>query len=140
MLHYCRYVSGKRMEQIESKPDASLSGGRARPGATMLGAETDNARAYASLKQAVLSGGFKPGEVVTLRALAKRLEIGDTPVREAVKRLVHKHCGHDAVPGDLRVKVLTRIQEVRAMIEINESEITITESSITETSAELPAQ
>ncbi|HEY2551428.1 MAG TPA: mycothiol system anti-sigma-R factor, partial [Streptosporangiaceae bacterium] len=37
---------------------------------------------------------------------------------EAVKRLVHKHCGHDTVPSELRAKVLTRIQAVRAELEI----------------------
>jgi mycothiol system anti-sigma-R factor len=41
-------------------------------------------------------------------------------LEEAVKRLVHKSCGHDAVPDGLRIKVLTRIQEVRATIEITE--------------------
>ena len=41
-------------------------------------------------------------------------------LEEAVKRLVQKHCGHDAVPGDLRVKVLTRIRQVRATLEITE--------------------
>jgi hypothetical protein len=47
-----------------------------------------------------------------------------------VKRLVHKHCGHDAAPGELRIKVLTRIRQVRATLEITE----ITE--ITEISAD----
>jgi mycothiol system anti-sigma-R factor len=65
-------------------------------------------------------------------------------LEEAVKRLVHKSCGHDAVPGDLRVKVLTRIQEVRATIEVGGAEVIITEteitqSGITESSAELSA-
>ena len=41
-------------------------------------------------------------------------------LEEVVKRLVHKSCGHDEVPGDLRVKVLTRIQDVRTTIEITE--------------------
>jgi len=41
-------------------------------------------------------------------------------LEEAVKRLVHKHCGHDAVPGELRIKVLTRIRQVRATLEITE--------------------
>ncbi len=41
-------------------------------------------------------------------------------LEEAVKRLVHKTCGRDEVPQDLRIKVLTRIQEVRATIEITE--------------------
>jgi hypothetical protein len=36
---------------------------------------------------------------------------------------VHKSCGHDEVPGDLRVKVLTRIQQVRATIEIEVTEL-----------------
>jgi mycothiol system anti-sigma-R factor len=38
-------------------------------------------------------------------------------LEEAVKRLVHRHCGHEQVPADLRQKVLLRIQEVRAQIE-----------------------
>jgi hypothetical protein len=47
----------------------------------MLAAETDNLWAYVSLKQAVLSGVFKPGAAVTLALV-------DTPVREAVKPLI----------------------------------------------------
>ncbi|MBE3015537.1 mycothiol system anti-sigma-R factor [Microbispora sp. NEAU-D428] len=35
-------------------------------------------------------------------------------LEEAVKRLVAKHCGCDPVPQDLRSKVLTRIEQVRA--------------------------
>jgi mycothiol system anti-sigma-R factor len=38
-------------------------------------------------------------------------------LEEAVKRLVRKHCGHEPVPGDLRQKVLLRIEAVRAQIE-----------------------
>lgn len=41
-------------------------------------------------------------------------------LEEAVKRLVHKCCGHEAVPGELRAKVLTRIAAVRAEIESSE--------------------
>jgi mycothiol system anti-sigma-R factor len=42
-------------------------------------------------------------------------------LEEAVKRLVHKHCGHDAVPRELRTKVLVRIQAVRAELEVSET-------------------
>ena len=35
-------------------------------------------------------------------------------LEEAVKRLVHKHCGQEPVPEGLRAKVLTRIEAVRA--------------------------
>lgn len=41
-------------------------------------------------------------------------------LEEVVKKLVHKHCGHDAVPGELRAKVLTRIAAVRAELESSE--------------------
>lgn len=37
-----------------------------------------------------------------------------------VKRLVQKHCGCEPVPSDLRAKVMVRIQEVRATIELTD--------------------
>ena len=37
-------------------------------------------------------------------------------LEEAVKKLVHKSCGCDAVPQDLRSKVLGRIEQVRASL------------------------
>ena len=39
-------------------------------------------------------------------------------LEEAVKRLVHKHCGHEEVPTDLRRKVLDRIHQVRTQIDV----------------------
>jgi mycothiol system anti-sigma-R factor len=42
-------------------------------------------------------------------------------LEEAVKRLVHKHCGHEAVPSELRTKVLYRIRAVRAELEVSET-------------------
>jgi mycothiol system anti-sigma-R factor len=41
-------------------------------------------------------------------------------LEEAVKRLVHRHCGAEAVPTELRTKVLSRIQAVRIELEITE--------------------
>ncbi len=40
--------------------------------------------------------------------------LGEYGLEEAVKRLVAKHCGCDPVPQDLRSKVLSRIEQVRA--------------------------
>jgi mycothiol system anti-sigma-R factor len=51
-------------------------------------------------------------------------------LEEAVKRLVHKHCGHEAVPSELRTKVLVRIQAVRAELEFTETRIEFTETRI----------
>jgi DNA-binding GntR family transcriptional regulator len=83
----------------------------------MPGGETDNARAYLSLKQAVLSGGFKPGEVVTLRALATRLAIGDTPVREAVKRLISEGAFEGLPNRSARVPLLDR-REIQQILDL----------------------
>jgi mycothiol system anti-sigma-R factor len=41
-------------------------------------------------------------------------------LEEAVKRLVHKCCGAETVPADLRTKVLSRIRAVRVELEITE--------------------
>jgi len=51
-------------------------------------------------------------------------------LEEAVKKLVGKHCGCDPVPADLRSKVLTRIQQVRAEIADGQVEVEITEVEI----------
>jgi len=37
-------------------------------------------------------------------------------LEDAVKRLIHDHCGCDPVPTDLRSKVLGRIKQVQAEI------------------------
>lgn len=42
-------------------------------------------------------------------------------LEEVVKHLVHKYCGYDAVPSELRTKVLTRIQEIRISMEVTET-------------------
>jgi mycothiol system anti-sigma-R factor len=44
-------------------------------------------------------------------------------LEEVVKRLVAKSCGCEPAPSDLRRKVLTRIQSVRAELEITEYHI-----------------
>jgi mycothiol system anti-sigma-R factor len=41
-------------------------------------------------------------------------------LEELVKKLVHKCCGHESVPGELRAKVLMRIAAVRSEIESTE--------------------
>ena len=41
-------------------------------------------------------------------------------LEEAVKRLVHKTCGSEKVPNELRTKVLIRIQAVQVELEVTE--------------------
>ena len=40
---------------------------------------------------------------------------------EVVKQLVHKHCGHDLVPRELRAKVLIRIRQVQAELSVTQT-------------------
>ena len=102
------------MVQTDPQVDSSLRTRSTHQGAAPTAGETDNTRAYAALKQAVLSGAFRPGEVVTLRAVSSRLSIGDTPVREAIKRLVSEGA-FEALPNrSARVPLLDRreIQQI----------------------------
>jgi mycothiol system anti-sigma-R factor len=41
-------------------------------------------------------------------------------MEEAVKKLVHKSCGSEPTPADLRHKVLTRIEAVRVELEVTQ--------------------
>ncbi|MBO0771442.1 MAG: mycothiol system anti-sigma-R factor [Actinobacteria bacterium] len=41
-------------------------------------------------------------------------------LEEIIKQLVHKYCGYDAVPVQLRAKVMARIQEIRVTMEADE--------------------
>jgi len=50
--------------------------------------QTLNDRAYGALKKGLMSGQFRPGEVLTIRHLAADYGISATPVREALQRLV----------------------------------------------------
>lgn len=79
--------------------------------------ETANARAYAKLRQAVLSGAFRPGDVVTLRALTEMLSLGEMAVREALKRLISEGA-FEALPNrSARVPVLDR-HEIQQLCEL----------------------
>lgn len=86
--------------------------------------ETANERAYISLKRAVLSGVFRPGEVLTLRALATRFSLGETAMREAVKRLISEGAFEGLPNRSARVPMLDRrkiqgILDLRMLLESN---------------------
>jgi DNA-binding GntR family transcriptional regulator len=42
---------------------------------------------YASLRALIVDGSLRPGEALSERSLAERLQVGRTPIREAVKWL-----------------------------------------------------
>jgi DNA-binding GntR family transcriptional regulator len=81
--------------------------------------EAAHIRAYGVLKEAVLAGQFRPGEVVTLRSLAKQLAIGEMPVREALRRLTSEGAFESLPNRSARVPVLTR-RQVEQILELRE--------------------
>jgi DNA-binding GntR family transcriptional regulator len=81
--------------------------------------EAAHSRAYAVLKEAVLAGKFRPGEVVTLRSLAKQLAISEMPIREALRRLTSEGA-FEALPNrSARVPRLTR-RQVEQILELRQ--------------------
>ncbi|MFC9842763.1 GntR family transcriptional regulator [Streptomyces sp. NPDC060223] len=60
-------------------------------------------QAYQRLRDAVREGTLRPGEKITERDLAARLGVSPTPVREALRQLVHEKVVERAGPRALRV-------------------------------------
>ena len=77
---------------------------------------------YRNLRAEILVGSIKPGEVLTLRGLAKRFAVSVMPVREAVRRLTAEGALSISPSGRIFTPKLTneRIEElasVRALLE-----------------------
>jgi DNA-binding GntR family transcriptional regulator len=83
-----------------------------------------NTRAYHLLRQAVLSGSFRPTQIITLRMVTELLGLGEMPAREALKRLVSEGA-FTAMPNrSARVPALERREisqlcELRSLLESN---------------------
>lgn len=104
----------------KSKENAHPAAGES--GVARLPGLTANARAYLQLKQEVLSGRFRPGEVVTLRAVTELLGSGEMAGREAVKRLISEGAFKALPNRSARVPVLQRREimqfcELRVLLE-----------------------
>jgi DNA-binding GntR family transcriptional regulator len=66
-------------------------------------AESLAERAYRALREQIATGGLAPGERVTERALALRLGVSPTPVREALRRLEQERLIERVGPRQLRI-------------------------------------
>lgn len=60
-------------------------------------------QAYQSIREGIATGLFEAGERVTERALAARLDVSPTPVREALRRLEQDGLVERVSPRELRV-------------------------------------
>jgi DNA-binding GntR family transcriptional regulator len=75
------------MTQQSTEP-AATPGGNLPRRSTQPATGSVSQRVYRTLSELLTTGGFQPGEGVSLRNLAKRLGTSAMPVREAVNRLI----------------------------------------------------
>src|ERR1700687_3134221 len=68
-----------------------------------LQTDTLGDQVHTALRNAVLEGRLRAGERVTERDLAARLDVSPTPVREALRQLVHERVFERTGPRSLRV-------------------------------------
>ena len=80
---------------------------------------------YRSLRSEILGGCLNPGQVLTLRSLAKKFRVSVMPVREAVRRLVAEGALQISSSGRISTPILTneRIEELASLRAILEPEL-----------------
>lgn len=92
------------MDTMSPAPD-SRNGPRAAAPAQAGALEEE---AYAALRHALLFGGFAPGDRLSIRGVAARLELSPMPVRAAIRRLVSERALDTTAAGTAVVPRLTR--------------------------------
>lgn len=85
-------------------------------------AESLASAVYRQLKRKLMVGQLKPGDTLTLRALSDSLEISQTPVREALLRLVSERLLHLRHGRSVRVPMLdgetfVELRQIRVHLE-----------------------
>jgi DNA-binding GntR family transcriptional regulator len=73
--------------------------------------------AYLALRNGLIQGAFEPGVAVSVRSLAEKLELGITPVREAVQRLVAERALEITRSRTLRVPMMN-VSELKELYAI----------------------
>lgn len=81
-----------------------------------------NQIAYRAIREAIMSGGFKPGQKLPMRKIAMSTGIGLTPVREALVRLVAERALEATHQRSAHIPVLTKarireLMQLRMMLE-----------------------
>ena len=81
-----------------------------------------HSKVYDQLRNAIMAGQFEPGEAVTIRDLADQLGVSNTPVREALRRLIAEHALESLPNRSVRVPKLSRklvddLIKVRILVE-----------------------
>jgi len=93
-----------------------------RPAFAPLERDTMQERVNVELRQAVMRGRFRPGEVLIVRALSDQFGTSHMPVRDALSRLVAEQALEVLPSRSVAVPILSRerceeIQEMRELLE-----------------------
>jgi GntR family transcriptional regulator of vanillate catabolism len=83
----------------------------------LVGKKTRYAQALSALRALVLGGTFAPGQRLSETALAERLGLSRTPLREAMARLVDEGLLEPHDTGGLRVRALS-VDDIRDGIDL----------------------
>ena len=92
------------------------------PTLRITGRKTLQESVYESLKLALMSGEFAPGQPLTVRAVTELAGTSPMPVRDAMRRLVAEGALEMLPNGLMRVRLMDRVQrdearEIRQAIE-----------------------
>ncbi len=84
-------------------------------------ARVDTQRAYELIREKITTLELKPGSSIDESRLAKEIDTGLTPVREALKLLIHEHLVEAPPRGlyvtDVKVDELQKISNIRLLLE-----------------------
>jgi DNA-binding GntR family transcriptional regulator len=105
------------MRDHESRPIATPPSRAAAEGSLLL-----EEQVYRTLREALIRGDFAPGEPLSIRRIAKALEISVMPVRTCLRRLAAEQCldidaGGTAVVPELRRPEFAEITALRTVLE-----------------------
>src|SRR5579862_4521497 len=98
---------------MSSPPDLAL---------TIARGETLTDQAEAVLRESLMSGVFKPGQTITIRALASLLNVSVTPAKDAMTRLISERVlewgpRRSALIPALTLKTIDEIYTIRLALE-----------------------
>lgn len=85
-IHFCCNKNVKKSTRGGSKLKRTTTEAELRAADPQLGRLSDFA--YSSIKELLARGAYKPGHKLPIRSVAEMLNVGATPAREAINRLV----------------------------------------------------
>ena len=102
--------------------EREVAAGSAQPDAAGLDRPNLTAQVYEQLIELLIRGELRPGDVITERRMAERLNASRTPIREALgrlesERLVHKQPSRGVTVSPFSTEAFVEVLNVRLLLE-----------------------